>query len=45
MVKGARLPKLKGRLADAKTVWRTVSVTNWYGNRTQVLDIASDTAV
>ena len=44
-IKGPRLPKLKGRLDDAKTVWRTVSVTNWYGNRTQVLDIASDTAV
>ena len=44
-IKGARLPKLKGRLADATTAWRTVSVTNWYGNRTQVLDIASDTAV
>lgn len=44
-IKGARLPKLKGRLDDAKTVWRTVSVTNWYGNQTQVLDIASDTAV
>lgn len=44
-VKGARLAKLKGRLTDETTVWRSVSVTNWYGNRTQVLDIVSDTAV
>jgi hypothetical protein len=44
-VKGARLAKLKGRLTDETTVWRSVSVTNWYGNQTQLLDIVSDTAV
>ncbi len=44
-VKCARQPKLKGRLADATTIWRTVSVTNWYGNRPQVLDIAYDTTI
>jgi hypothetical protein len=44
-VKGRRLPKLKQRLADAATVWRTVTLTGWYGNQTRTVTIASDVAV
>jgi hypothetical protein len=44
-VKGPRLPKLKKRLAEAATVWRTVTLTGWYGNETRTVGIASDVAV
>jgi len=44
-VKGRRLPKLKKRLVDAATVWRTVTLTGWYGNQTRTVAIASDVAV
>ena len=44
-VKGPRLPKLKKRLTDAATVWRTVTLTGWYGNQTRTVVIASDVAV
>lgn len=43
-IKGARLTKLKDRLADAATVWRAVTVA-WYGDSTRTLHIASDTAI
>src|SRR3954447_19815858 len=44
-VKGPRLPKLKKQLTDAATVWRTVTLTGWYGNQTRTVVIASDVAV
>jgi DDE superfamily endonuclease len=44
-VKGRRLPKLKKRLADAATAWRTLTLTGWYGNETRTVAIASDVAV
>src|SRR3954447_272371 len=44
-VKGRHLPKLKQRLADAATAWRTVTLTGWYGNQTRTVTIASDVAL
>jgi hypothetical protein len=43
--KGARLPTLAQRLADAATAWRSVTVIGWYGKPARRLEICSDTAV
>jgi hypothetical protein len=44
-LKGARLPKLTDMLANPATVWTKLTVTDWYGSETRVLDIATGTAV
>jgi DDE superfamily endonuclease len=44
-VKGQRLPAFKAVLADPKTVWVPITVTDWYGGKPRKLEIVSDTAV
>jgi len=44
-VKGKRLPTFKAVLADPKTVWVPITVTEWYGGKPRKLEIVSDTAV
>ena len=44
-VKGQRLPAFKAVLANPKTIWMPVTVTEWYGGRPRQLEIVSDTAV
>ena len=44
-VAGARQPTLIQRLADSKTAWQRVKVTDWYGQGERQLDIASGTAL
>jgi hypothetical protein len=44
-LKGKRLPKLTQVLQDAKTVWTTLIIENWYGKGRRKVDIVSRTAV
>ena len=44
-LKGARLPTLAHVLQDPQTVWRQVTIRNWYGEGPRKVDIVSDTAV
>jgi len=44
-LKGKRLPKLTQVLQDAKTVWTTLIIANWYGEGRRKVDIVSGTAV
>jgi len=44
-VAGARQPTLVQRLADPKTAWQRVKVTDWYGQGERQLDIVSGTAL
>ena len=44
-LKGHRLPTFKAVLADPKTAWVPVTVTEWYGGRPRRLEVVSDTAV
>ena len=44
-LKGRRLPKFAAVLANPKTVWSPVTVTEWYGGRQRKLEIVSDTGV
>ena len=44
-LKGERLPSFEAVLADPKTAWSRVTVTEWYGGRPRELEVASDTAV
>jgi hypothetical protein len=43
--KGQRLPTLAVIAADAKTVWTTVTIADWYGQGERTVEVASDTAV
>ena len=43
--KGARLPALSEMLADARTVWQSVTVAGWYGAAERRLEICSGQAV
>ncbi len=43
--KGARLPTLAARAADATTNWTPLTVTHWYGQRERTVEIVSETAV
>jgi hypothetical protein len=43
--KGVRLPTLKQVLNDPKTVWKKVTIPNWYGDGPKEVKIVSDTAV
>lgn len=42
--KGARQPSLKARWHDPATVWRTITI-DWYGGQRRTLDIATGTAL
>src|SRR2546423_10945351 len=44
-LKGRRLPKFAAVLADPKTVWSPINVTEWYGGRQRRLEIVSGNAV
>src|SRR4029450_10320145 len=44
-LKGRRLPKFAAVLANPKTVWSPINVTEWYGGQQRKLEIVSDTAV
>ncbi len=44
-VAGARQPTLVQRLADPKTAWQRVKVTDWYGQGERQLDIVSGIAL
>ena len=44
-LKGKRRPKLNAVLADRKTVWTSVTLTEWYGGQTRKLEYVSRTAV
>ncbi len=40
-LKGKRRPKLNAVLADRKTVWTSVTLTEWYGGQTRKLEYVS----
>jgi hypothetical protein len=44
-LKGKRRPKLNAVLADPKTVWTSVTLTEWYGGQSRKLGYVSSTAV
>ena len=44
-LKGRRLPKLSAVLADPHTVWTRVTMAEWYGGQSRVLDYVSGVAV
>jgi hypothetical protein len=44
-VAGARQPNLSARPTSSQTVWRRVTISNWYGGRDRLIDIASGTAL
>jgi len=43
--RGPRLPKLTAVLTDPATVWTSVSVPSWYGQRPRTIELASATAI
>ena len=44
-LKGARQPSLKARLESGDTVWRSVTLSHWYGQGDKAVEIATGTAV
>ena len=44
-LKGRALPKLSSILKNPKTVWKTVIVSQWYGDQQRTLQTATGTAV
>jgi hypothetical protein len=44
-LKGKAIPKLNAVLADPKTVWTRITMAEWYGGQTRVLEYVSATAV
>ena len=44
-LKGARLPTLEHILGDKKTVWKKVTIRDWYGEKRRQIEIVSRTAV
>ncbi len=44
-LKGARLPTLEHILGDKKTVWKKVTLRDWYGEKRRQIEIVSRTAV
>jgi hypothetical protein len=42
---GSRLPSLQQVLTRRKTVWQSLTVSNWYGEAQRLVEIASATAV
>jgi DDE superfamily endonuclease len=44
-LKGERLPNLSVVADDPRTLWKLTTITNWYGERERMVEIASETAV
>jgi hypothetical protein len=44
-LKGARLPTLEHILGDQKTVWKKITIRDWYGGKRRQIEIVSRTAV
>jgi hypothetical protein len=44
-LKGARLPNLCEVAEDPSTLWKPITVANWYGSEARTVEIASETAV
>ncbi len=44
-LKGKALPKLSAILADPRTVWTRITMTEWYGGQTRALEYVSGTSV
>jgi len=44
-LKGTRLPTLEHILGDKKTVWKKVTIRDWYGEKRRQIEIVSRTAV
>lgn len=44
-LKGKRLPNLATLLSDTQTVWQSVVLQHWYGNRERQLELCTGTAV
>jgi hypothetical protein len=44
-LKGERLPNLSEVADDPRTLWKLTTITNWYGERESMVEIASQTAV
>jgi hypothetical protein len=44
-IKGERLPNLSEVAQDPRTVWKTITIANWYGSSERMVEIASNTAV
>ena len=43
--KGERLPNLSAVADDPCTLWKLTTITNWYGERERMVEIASETVV
>jgi hypothetical protein len=44
-LKGERLPNLSEVAQDPSTLWKPITVANWYGSEARTVEIASETAV
>ena len=44
-LKGKRLPKISAALADPETVWTRLTMAEWYGGQTRILEYVSGVAV
>jgi len=44
-LKGERLPNLSAVAEDLKTVWKPITIANWYGSGERMVEITSETAV
>ena len=44
-LKGGRQPSLKARLESRDTVWRSVTLSHWYGQSDKAVEIATGTAI
>ena len=44
-LKGGRQPSLKARLESRDTVWRSVTLSHWYGQGDKAVEIATGTAI
>jgi hypothetical protein len=44
-LKGERLPNLSVVADDPRTLWKLTTITNWYGERERMVEIASETTV
>ena len=44
-IKGERLPNLSVVAEDPDTVWKPITITNWYGSVERVVEVSSQTAV
>jgi DDE superfamily endonuclease len=44
-LKGERLPNLSEIADDSRTLWKLTTITNWYGERERMVEVASETAV